>query len=343
MKLADFDYQLPKDFIAQFPLKQRDASKLMVIEKDTGKIHHRHFSDILDYLSKGDCIILNDTKVYPARMFAKRSSGGKVEIFLLGKETDDTFRCLLRPSRLKLGEKVALNAGSITAQLVRKERDLNLIRFENIKDISGLINRFGVMPLPPYIRRKAEDSDREQYQTVYASKEGAVAAPTAGLHFTKNILDRIKDKGVDLGFLTLHVGWGSFRPVKEDEITRHKIEEEEFNLPAEVADLVNKTKQQAHKVFAVGTTTTRVLESAANASNDHNSLGALKGRTDLFIYPGFKFKIVNHLLTNFHLPRSTLFLLVCAFAGRRLIHKAYQEAIKWQYRFYSYGDAMLII
>ncbi len=340
MKLSDFDYQLPKDFIAQFPLKQRDASRLMVVERGTGKIYHRYFSNILDYFCKGDCIILNDTKVIPARLFAKRSSGGKVEILLLKQETADTFRCLLKPLRVRLGEKITLNAGSISAQVVRKEKDLNLIRFENAKDV---INRFGVMPLPPYIKREAEESDKEHYQTVYAKRQGAVAAPTAGLHFTKNILGKIQDKGVNLSYLTLHVGSGTFRPVKEDDIRRHKMHDEEFSLPFDAADLVNRTKQQAHKVFAVGTTTTRVLESAVNSNNNQARLKAIKGKTSLFIYPGFKFKIVDHLLTNFHLPKSTLFLLVCAFAGKKLIDKAYQEAIKQHYRFYSYGDAMLII
>lgn len=342
MKLSDYNYQLPKDLIAQFPLEERDTSRLMIVDRKSAKIFHRHFGDILEYLNGDDSLILNDTKVFPARIFGKRTTGAKVEILLLENGDSNTFKCLLKPARVKVGEKILLNGGNTVARLVHKDRNLNLIQFEANEDIKGLVNRIGVMPLPPYIRRESKDSDRNTYQTVYAKIEGAVAAPTAGLHFSKNLLTGIQERGVNIGFLTLHVGWGTFRPIKSEDVTSHKMEEEEFELPSETAELVIKTKQKKGRIFAVGTTTTRALETAANYA-DQDKLRSMKGKTNLFIYPGFKFKIIDCLLTNFHLPKSSLFLLVCAFVGRDLIFKAYQEAIEKKYRFYSYGDAMLIL
>jgi S-adenosylmethionine:tRNA ribosyltransferase-isomerase len=339
MKLSTFDYQLPKDLIAQVPLPDRSASRLMVVDRLSAKISHGNFTDLISYLAKEDSLVLNDTKVIPARIFGRRISGAKVEILLLEKGQASTFRCLLKGGRIKLNEKILLNGGSASAQLIAKDENAFIIRFEGEEDTNELINRIGVMPLPPYIKRQAQDSDRETYQTVYAKSEGAVAAPTAGLHFSQDLLRQIKSKGVKLGFVTLHVGWGTFQPIKSDDVSSHKMQEETFSLPSETVDLIKQTKEQGAKVFAVGTTSTRVLETAAQ----RGQLSALEGKTDLFIYPGFKFRVIDCLLTNFHLPKSTLFMLVCAFAGRDLIFKAYKEAIKEKYRFYSYGDAMLIL
>jgi len=340
MRLSNFDYQLPKELIAQAPLVLRDQSRLLVLERNSGKLFHQKFSDLVKYLSPSDCLILNNTKVVPARIFGKRKTGAKVEILLLEKKNRSTYRCLLKPARVKLDEPIVFNNNSLSAKILVRRDSGHLIRFEGKSNIDLAIKKLGIMPLPPYIRRNATDFDRITYQTVYAEEEGAIAAPTAGLHFTKKLLSQIKEKGTQIGFLTLHVGWGTFRPIKTDEVISHKMEEEKFSLPQKSADLINSTKKKNNKVFAVGTTTTRVLETIAD---DKGEVTAAKGKTDLFIYPGYRFKVVDCLLTNFHLPKSTLFLLVCAFAGRDLIFKAYQEAIKERYRFYSYGDAMLIL
>ncbi len=340
MQLSDFDYQLPKELIAQSPLKERSSSRLMVLEKNSGQISHRRFSDIIDYLNRGDSLILNDTKVIPARIFGKRKTGAKVEILLLERKDANTFRCLIKPSRIKPDETIVLNSGEVCAKLLSKEKDANLICFEGTNDINAFLEKHGQMPLPAYIKREAQDFDRVSYQTVYAKHDGAIAAPTAGLHFNKNLLEKIQASGVGVGFLTLHVGLGTFKPIKADDVISHKMEEEEFILTSEVADLINKTREQANRVFAVGTTTTRTLEAAVDKKG---RVCEKKGTTNLFIYPGFNFQVIDCLLTNFHLPKSTLFLLVCAFAGKDLIFKAYQEAIKEKYRFYSYGDAMLIL
>ncbi|MEW6008588.1 MAG: tRNA preQ1(34) S-adenosylmethionine ribosyltransferase-isomerase QueA [Candidatus Omnitrophota bacterium] len=339
MKLTDFDYQLPKELIAQFPLKERCSSRLLVLDRKSGQISHKNFSNILEYFHPGDSLILNDTKVIPARIFGKRKTGAKVEILLLERKDSNTFRCLIKPSRIKLGEEIALDSGTVSARVLSKEKDKNLISFGGEKDINTFIKKDGSMPLPAYIKRQAQDFDRVTYQTVYAKHDGAIAAPTAGLHFTHDLLGQIKKSGINVEFLTLHVGLGTFKPIKSDDVVGHKMEEEEFVLSKEVAGLINKTKEQGKRVFAVGTTTTRVLE----AVGQNGELSTKQGKTDLFIYPGFNFKIVDCLLTNFHLPKSTLFLLVCAFAGRDLILKAYEEAIRGKYRFYSYGDAMLIV
>ena len=339
MRLSDFDYQLPKELIAQFPLQKRDSSSLLVLERNSGKISHQRFSDLSKYLGSKDSIILNDTKVIPARLFFRRKTQGKVEIFLLEKEDNKIFRCLVRPKKIRNGETVTSDNNSLSATILEKNSTDCLVEFRAKEDVQQAIRRLGVMPLPPYIRRQATENDRLTYQTVYAKKEGAVASPTAGLHFTKQILNQIKKKGTKVAFLTLHVGWGTFRPIRTEDITSHKMEEERFVLPTAVANLVNKTKREKGRVFCVGTTTTRVLEAVADSEG---RVSSKSGKTDLFIWPGYKFKVVDCLLTNFHLPKSTLFLLVCAFAGRDLIFKAYQEAIKERYRFYSYGDAMLI-
>jgi len=340
VKLSDFDYQLPKELIAQFPLQKRDSSSLLVLERSSGKISHQRFIDLPQYLNPKDALILNDTRVIPARLFARRKTKGKVEIFLLEKKDNKIFRCLVRPKKIKMGETVILNNNSLSATILEKNGTDCLVEFKARGNIQQEIRRLGQMPLPPYIRRPADERDRLTYQTVYAKKEGAVASPTAGLHFTKQILNQIKKIGTKTGFLTLHVGWGTFRPIRAEDVASHKMEEEHFVLPTTVVNLVNKTKKENGRVFCVGTTTTRVLEAVADS---YGKVSAKKGKTDLFIYPGYRFKVVDCLLTNFHLPKSTLFLLVCAFAGRDLIFKAYQEAIKERYRFYSYGDAMLIL
>ncbi len=312
----------------------------MVVDKASGDISHKQFRDLPQYLSCGDALILNDTKVFPARIFAKRATGAKVEILLLKNLGDNKFNCLIKPSRIKLNESVYFNDAGSSAKLIARSPGKAVIEFAKDRDPEKLITDFGVMPLPAYIKREAQDFDRDSYQTVYAKNEGAVASPTAGLHFDQDLLKKMEDNGINMGFLTLHVGIGTFKPIKSEEIENHKMEEEEFNIPKSTADLVKKTKDMGKKVFAVGTTSARGLESQARGQK---SLTAAKGKTDLYIYPGFRFNIVDSLLTNFHLPKSTLFLLVCAFAGRDLMFKAYEAAIRERYRFYSYGDAMLVL
>ena len=329
MKLSDFDYNLPKELIAQYPLKERDTARLLVLDRATGSLRHQIFKDIVGYLSKDDLLVLNDTKVIPARLYGKRATGGKVEVLLLKRNNGLTFDALIKPGRVRLREKIIFNGKKITGELTAK----NEISF-SAKDIDEIYGT-GVMPLPPYIKREAEEADSVSYQTVYAKHDGSVAAPTAGLHFTQGLLSEVKSRGVNIGYLTLHVGHATFKPVKAEDITQHRMDEEYFQVPDNMPALIKETRAENSKVIAVGTTSCRTLEAYA--------AGAKEGFTDLFIYPGYKFKLVDCLLTNFHLPRTTLFMLVCAFAGEKLIKKAYQEAIDKKYRFYSYGDAMLII
>ena len=329
MKLSDFDYALPKELIAQYPLKERDAARLLVLDRNKGSLEHRIFRDIADYLEKDELLVLNDTKVLPSRIIGRRLSGGKVELLLLSRKEGFTFRTLIKPARIKVGEKILLNGNNICAQMSARDE----VTF-SAPSVDAVYN-IGKMPLPPYIKRPAQDSDALDYQTVYAQKEGAVASPTAGLHFTEGLLKELESKGVRIGYVTLHVGYGTFKPVKAENIAEHKMEQEQFSIPQETARLIEEDKAKKKRIFAVGTTSCRALETFAQ--------GKICGDTDLFIYPGYKFKMVDCLLTNFHLPRTTLFMLVCAFAGEKLIKKAYSEAIEKKYRFYSYGDAMLII
>lgn len=329
MKLTDFDYTLPKDLIAQFPNKDRDLARLMVLNRRENAIKHKVFKDLLDVLNPGDVLVLNDTKVIPARLFGKRPSGGKVEVLLLKRKTGFVFEVLLRPGRIKLGEKVSFADGKFYAELIAK----NEISFL-VEDISQIYAE-GVMPLPPYIKRQAEEEDKIYYQTVFAKYDGSIAAPTAGLHFTPELLKKIEDFGVKLCFVTLHVGQGTFKPVEAQDIREHQIHEEYFSVPSETTELVKEAKSKGKRVFAVGTTALRTLEASA--------LGQSQGYTDLFIYPGYKFKVVDCLLTNFHLPKTTLFMLVCALAGNDFAKEAYKKAIEEKYMFYSYGDAMLIV
>ena len=329
LKLSDFDYILPRELIAQDPLKVRDDARLLVVERKSGSIKHYIFRDLGDFLKPNDLLVLNDTKVLPCRLKGKRATGGKVEIFLLKRNENKTFEALLKPARLKLGEKINFNGGKIYAEILsRNEVAFNT---QDTNEIYGL----GAIPLPPYIKREAVSEDSIYYQTVYAREEGAVASPTAGLHFTDGLLKKINENGIDISYITLHVGLGTFKPVKADNITEHKMDKEYFKVSDKVISAIEKSRKASGRVIAVGTTSLRALESFA--------LGRKEGQTDLFIYPGFDFKVTDCLLTNFHLPRTTLFMLVCAFCGEELAKKAYREAVNNNYRFYSYGDAMLII
>ncbi len=342
MKLSEFDYYLPKELIAQYPAKERDSSRLMVVDRAKNKIEHKVFADIKDYFNAGDLLVLNNTKVLPSRLFGKRITGGKVEVFLVRHKGDLVFEAMLKPGRLKFNEKIIFDKTDIYAVITGR----NEVKF--YAQALGDVYKLGVMPLPPYIKRKSEDDDTVRYQTVYAKNEGAIAAPTAGLHFTHNLLDQLKESGAAIGHLTLHVGLGTFKPVKSDIITEHKMDAEYYEVPLETVELIKKTHAHHKRIFAVGTTSLRALESYA--------LGKNNGETRLFIYPGYEFKVVDALITNFHLPKTTLFMLVCAFcaalpagesasgeAGFELIKQAYAEAVENKYRFYSYGDAMLIL
>ena len=359
MKLSEFDYTLPKELIAQYPAGARDKCRLMVLDRAKRSIEHRTFGDIIEYFERRDCLVLNDTKVIPARLFGRRKTGGKVEIFILEKkasalcsptsEGGRTASCvceaLLKPAaRLKEGEKILLESGDEAEVLNRGEAG-RFVKFN--RPLDDILKEAGHVPLPPYMDRIDEESDRIDYQTVYASREGATASPTAGLHFTRELLERIASCAVHIAYVTLHTNYGTFAPIKEDVAEKHKMHKEYFEISAETIDAINDTKKSGGKVFAVGTTTNRVLEHCA----ENLDPGTIRdwqrqsriGYTGLFIYPGYDFKIVDHLITNFHLPKSTLLLLVSAFAGKDFILEAYREAIANKYRFYSYGDAMLII
>jgi len=329
LKLLDFDYTLPKELIAQYPLPERDSARLLVLNRQDGTIEHRIFKDIIDYLRKDDLLMLNDSEVLPARIISSRLTGGKVEVLLLNRKDGFKFGALIKPSRIKLKEKIIFNGGKISGEITAK----NEITF-SAKDIKEVYAQ-GTTPLPPYIKRKPEDLDKTYYQTVYAKNKGSIASPTAGLHFTKGLIAKIESRGINIVYITLHISYSTFKPVKTKDITTHKMEPEYFLMPQETIKMIEKTQLNKGRIIAVGTTSCRTLESYA--------LGIKEGYTDLFIYPGYEFKRVDCLLTNFHLPRTTLFMLVCAFAGGELIKKAYQEAIDKKYRFYSYGDAMLII
>ena len=341
MKKSDFYYDLPDELIAQEPLKDRSSSRLMLLNKTTGETEHKHFRDILDLLNAGDTLILNDTKVIPARLYGKREdTGSPIEFLLLNKKSLTDWEVILKPGkRAKPGHRFVFGNGELKAEVLDIVNEGNrLVRFEYEGVFEDILNRLGEMPLPHYITHKLEDPNR--YQTVYAKHDGSAAAPTAGLHFTRELLDKIKEKGVNIGYVTLHVGLGTFRPVKADEITDHKMHSEFYIITDEVADLVNKTKENGKRVISVGTTATRVLETVgANGL----PLKADSGWTDIFIYPGKKFNVIDALITNFHLPESTLIMLVSALAGRENVLNAYNEAVKEKYRFFSFGDAMFIV
>lgn len=340
MKTKDFYYELPSELIAQEPIKERSSSRLMTLDKNTGKTEHKHFYDIADMLNEGDTLILNDTKVLPARLYgAKEGTGGAIEFLLLHKHKLNEWEVILRPGRkAKPGARFVFGNGELKAEILDVVNDGNrLVRFEYDGVFEEILDRLGEMPLPPYITKKLEDKDR--YQTVYAKNPGSAAAPTAGLHFTPELLDQIKEKGVNIGYVTLHVGLGTFRPVKTDDLSEHKMHSEFYILPKDVAELVNTTKANGKRVISVGTTATRVLETAGL-----NGLPMKEqtGWTDIFIYPGKEFHVIDALITNFHLPESTLIMLVSALAGRENVLNAYNEAVKEKYRFFSFGDAMYI-
>ncbi len=341
--LSDYDYELPRELIAQYPLERRDASRLLVHNRREASVCHRHFSDIADYLEKGDLLILNNTKVVMARLFARRpATGGKVEIFLLEQVHKRRFRALLKPMRrLKIGEELIIdNDHGLSCRLV--DAGNKVVEFSH-DDVFKRLQECGHVPLPQYIKRSDEFLDRERYQTVYAKKEGAVAAPTAGLHFTRTLMGALKRKGVKIAFVTLHVGYGTFSPIRQESIAGHAMEEEYFEIPAPAISLVRRAKENKKRVIAVGTTVCRALESNKDALlTGAAARQAIKGRTALFIRPPFTFSVVDALITNFHLPKSTLFILVAAFAGLDQLKKAYQCAVAHRYRFFSYGDAMFI-
>jgi len=339
MKLSDFLFDLPRELIAQYPRKKGE-SRLMVLYRDSGKIEHKNFSDIVDYLKVKDCLALNNSRVIPARLNGfKVSTGGKVEILLVEKKSDNLWKALVFPGKkARVSDVIAIND-----KIKCTVKDIDGNTGERVLEFVGtdidLLN-YGTTPLPPYITRPPEEIDIKGYQTIYAEKDGSVAAPTAGLHFNKNILDKLKNKCGTITEVTLHVGPGTFRPVRTENIEEHKMESESYTITKETASIISQTKKNGGKVFAVGTTTVRVLETAAI---EKGKLSKKEGRTDIFIYPPYEFKIVDHLLTNFHLPGSTLIMLVSAFASREMILSSYEEAIKEKYTFYSYGDAMLIL
>ncbi len=340
MKTSDFFYELPQELIAQEPLEDRSSSRLMTLNKESGEISHRHFYDIADFLDEGDALILNDTKVLPARLYgAKENTGGAVEFLLLHRHSIDVWEVILKPGKkAKPGARFVFGNGELKAEITDIVNDGNrLVKFEYEGVFEEVLDRLGEMPIPPYITKKLEDKNR--YQTVYAKNPGSAAAPTAGLHFTPELLEKIKAKGVNIGYLTLHVGLGTFRPVKAEDILDHKMHSEFYIMPEEVAELVNRTKAAGKRVVAVGTTATRVLETVGF---DGLPLKAQTGWTNIFIYPGKKFNVINALITNFHLPESTLIMLVSALAGRKNVLNAYNEAVKEKYRFFSFGDAMYI-
>lgn len=349
MKLSEFDYNLPEGLIAQHPSKERQKCRLMVLDRAARNIADKIFEDITDYIEEGDCLVMNDTKVIPARLLGKRMTGGKVEIFLIEKK-NPICEALLRPSaRIKEGEGIALESGD-EVEILGVGDIGRFVRFK--RPIDKILAEAGHVPLPPYIDRKDEDIDKRDYQTVYARNEGATASPTAGLHFTEELLEKVRDKGCRTAFVTLHTNYGTFAPVKKDDIEDHKMHKEYFELSEETAEIVNETKARGGKIWAVGTTSARTLEWCAlersafgppDFSRAGPRLSAKKGYTDLFIYPGYKFNIVDRLITNFHLPKSTLLLLVSAFAGKDLIFEAYRRAVESKYRFFSYGDAMVIL
>ena len=340
MKTSDFYYDLPQELIAQTPLDKRDTSRLMTLDRVTGAVEHHHFYELPDFLNPGDCLILNNSRVLPARLLGQRlSGGGACEILLLIDRGDKVWECLVRPGKkLRPGARVSFGNGELTAEIVGEVEGGNrLVRFDYEGIFLEVLERLGKMPLPPYI--KEELQDQERYQTVYSKVLGSAAAPTAGLHFTPELLEKIASKGIGIGYVTLHVGLGTFRPVKEEEITDHEMHSEFCTIPQETADLINRTKAGGGRCICVGTTSCRTLESWA-AEDGH--MEAKAGWTNIYIYPGYHFKVMDGLVTNFHLPESTLIMLVSAFAGREQVLAAYAEAVKERYRFFSFGDAMFL-
>jgi len=342
MKLSDFKYNLPEKLIAQYPAEKRDQSRLMVLHRDTQKIEERVFADVVEYINKGDCLVINETKVFPARLMGtKDKTEAKVEIFLLRELENGLWEVLVKPARkVRVGNRLSIGDELVCDVIDNTVSGGRVVRFRYDGDFYEIVDRLGQSPLPPYVKREPEPLDKERYQTVYARVRGAVAAPTAGLHFTEDILKKLRKKGVKIVPIVLHLGLGSFRPVMVEDLSRHKMDSEYYEISEESAAAINETIQSGGNVVAVGTSTVRALETQVTSEG---LVKAERGWTDKFIYPPYEFKIVDRLITNFHLPGSTLLMMVCAFAGRDFIFKAYRKAIKEKYRFYSYGDAMLIL
>ena len=341
MKTSDFYYELPKELIAQTPVEPRDSSRLLVLDRRDGSVEHRHFYDIIDYLREGDLIVANDSRVLPARIFGvKDGTGARVEFLLLKQISGNRWETLCKPGKkAREGAKFTFGDGLLRAEVAEVREDGNrVVDFDCDESFFATLDKIGQMPLPPYIT--AELQDKERYQTVYSHELGSAAAPTAGLHFTEELMEKIRRKGVKIEYVTLHVGLGTFRPVKVDDVTRHKMHSEHYEIPAETARLINETKQNGGRVIAVGTTSCRTLESVAT---QYGAVKPCEGYTDIFIYPGYPFKVLDGLVTNFHLPESTLIMLVSAFAGYDNVMNAYKIAVEERYRFFSFGDAMIII
>lgn len=341
MKTSDFYFDLPQELIAQDPLEDRSSSRLLVLDRETGKTEHHIFKDVIDYLNPGDCLVINNTKVIPARLFgSKEGTEAKIEILLLKRKENDVWETLVKPGKkAKPGTRISFGDGLLTGEVIDVVEEGNrLIKFTYDGIFEEILDQLGQMPLPPYITHQLKDKNR--YQTVYAKHDGSAAAPTAGLHFTPELLEAIKAKGVNIAHVTLHVGLGTFRPVKVEDVTNHHMHSEFYIVEEDQAKLINETKQRGGKIISVGTTSCRTLESA---TDEQGVLHAGSGWTDIFIYPGYKFKMIDRLITNFHLPESTLLMLVSALAGKDKIMAAYEEAVKERYRFFSFGDAMLIL
>lgn len=341
MDVKDFYYDLPQELIAQDPLEDRSSSRLMVLDKITGEVEHRHFKDITEYLRPGDCLVINNTKVIPARLYGvKEGTEAKIEILLLKRKENDIWETLVKPGKkCKIGTKIVFGEGILTGEVVDIVEEGNrLIQFHYEGIFEEILDRLGQMPLPPYITHQLQDKNR--YQTVYAKYDGSAAAPTAGLHFTPELLQQVRDMGVEIAEVTLHVGLGTFRPVKETDVLKHHMHSEFYKIEQSEADKINKAKKEGHRVIAVGTTSTRTLESAAD---ENGFLAEKSGWTEIFIYPGYQFKVIDALITNFHLPESTLVMLVSALAGREHVLAAYETAVEEKYRFFSFGDAMFIV
>ena len=339
MKTEDFDFYLPEDLIAQTPLKQRDSSKLLVLDKKTGQIEHKHFTDIIDYLKKGDVLVLNDTKVIPARIIGvKEETNAVIELLLLKEEGNNVWECLTKPAkRVKVGTIINFSDALKAECIEVKDEGIRIFKLIYEGILYEILDKLGEMPLPPYIHEKLKDKDR--YQTVYAKNIGSAAAPTAGLHFTKELIEKIKEKGVIITYVTLHVGLGTFRPVNVEDVTKHKMHSEYYVMNKITADILNNAKKNNNKIISVGTTSTRTLETIMSLYGEFKECS---GNTDIFIYPGYKFKAIDSLITNFHLPKSTLVMLVSALAGKENILNAYKVAVQNKYRFFSFGDAMYI-
>lgn len=339
MKTDDFDFYLPENLIAQTPLERRDSSRLLILDKETGEITHKHFTDIIDYLDKDDILVLNDTKVMPARLYGvKNETNAVIEILMLKEKNKDVWECLVKPAkRIKVGTVVKFSDELNAECIGLGEEGIRIFKFNYKGIFYEILDKLGEMPLPPYIHEKLKDKDR--YQTVYAKNIGSAAAPTAGLHFTEDLIEKIKSKGIKMEYITLHVGLGTFRPVNVEDVTKHKMHSEFYQMSKEVANVLNDAKKKHKRIISVGTTSTRTLETIMNLYGEFRECS---GWTDIFIYPGYKFKAIDSLITNFHLPKSTLIMLVSALAGKENIMNAYKEAVKKEYRFFSFGDSMFI-